>query len=67
MSDLHKLIITILKIKPDKLPARVIKYRDYKKFKNQAFNKKIQVNLKNFDKNDCSFIEPKTIFMEFMY
>ena len=30
MSDFHKLIITILKFKPDKLPPRIMKYRDYK-------------------------------------
>ena len=49
MSDFHKLIITILKVKPDKLPPRIIKYRDYKNFESKAFNNKLQVSLKNFD------------------
>ena len=36
MSDFNKLIITILKVKPDKLPARIIKYRYYKNFESKA-------------------------------
>ena len=64
MSDFHKLIITILKVKPDKLPPRIIKYRDYKNFESEALSSKLQVSLKNFDTNNSSFIEFKTIFME---
>ena len=30
MSDFHKLIITLLKVTPDKLTLRIIKYRDDK-------------------------------------
>ena len=66
MSDFHKLIITILKVKPDKLPPRIRKYRDYKNFESNAFNSKLQISLKNFDMNNSSFIELKTIFMEFL-
>ena len=66
MSDFHKLIITILKVKPDKLPPRIIKYRDYKNFESNAFNNKLQISLKNFDMNNSSFIELKTIFMELL-
>ena len=64
MSDFHKLIITILKVKPEKLPPRIIKYRDYKNFESEALSSKLQVSLKNFDTNNSSFIEFKTIFME---
>ena len=32
MSGFRKFIITILKVKKDKLPPRVIKYEDYKNF-----------------------------------
>ena len=66
MSDFDKLIITILKVKPDKLSPRIIKYRDDKNFKNKAFNNKLQVSLKNFDMNKSSFIELKTIFIELL-
>ena len=66
ISDFHKLIITILKATPDKLPPRIMKYRDYKNFESKAFNKKLQVSLKNFDMNSSSFVEFKTIFMELL-
>ena len=55
-SDFHQLIFTIFKVKPDKLPPRIIKYRDYKNFERQAYNNKLQVSLKNFDVNNSSFI-----------
>ena len=38
ISDFHRLIITIFKVKPDKLPAKIIKFRDYKNFERKAFN-----------------------------
>ena len=40
-SDFHQLIFAILKVKPDKLPPRIIKYRDYKNFERKAFNNKL--------------------------
>ena len=64
MSDFHRLIITILKVKPGKVPPRIINYRDYKNFESEALSSKLQVSLKNFDMNNSSFIEFKTIFME---
>ena len=63
MSDFHKLIITILKIKPDKLPPRIIKYSDYNNIGSKAFNNKLQVN---FDMISSSFIELITIFMKLL-
>ena len=45
MSDFHKLLITILKVKPDKLPPRIVKYRDYKTLESKAFNNKLLVSL----------------------
>ena len=66
MTDFHKLIITILKVKPDTLPPRIIKYRDYINFESKAFNYKLQVSLKYFDMNNSSFIELKTIFIELL-
>ena len=64
MSDFHKVRITILKVKPGKLPPRIILYRDYKNFENKAFNNTLQVSLKNFGMNNSTFIELKAIFME---
>ena len=37
MSDFHNLAASILKVKPDKLPPRITKYRDYKNFESKAF------------------------------
>ena len=65
MSDFHNLLITILRVKLDKLPPGVIKYRDYKNFDSRKFNNKPQVSLKNFDMNN-SFTELKTIFTELL-
>ena len=55
-----------MKVKPDKLPPRIIGYRDYKNFESKAFNKKLQVSLTHFDMNNSSFNELKTIFMELL-
>ena len=65
MSDFHNLLVTILRVKPDKLPPEVIKYRDYKNFDSGTFNNKPQVSLKNFDMSN-SFTELKTIFTELL-
>ena len=65
-SVFHQYIITIFKVTPYKLPLRIIKYRNYKNFERKAFNNKFQISLKNFDMNNSSFIELKTIFMEFL-
>ena len=64
--DFHQLIITIFKVKQDKLLPRIIKYRDYKNFQRKAFNNKLQVSLKNFDVNNSIFIELKAILMELL-
>ena len=66
MTDFQKLIITILKVKLDTLPPRIMKYRDYKNFESKAFNNKLQVSLKYFDMDNSSFIELKTIFMKLL-
>ena len=66
ISDFHKLIITILKVKPDKLSPRFIKYRDDKNLESKAFDNRLKVSLKDFDMNNSSFNELKTIFMELL-
>ena len=66
ISDFHKLIITILKVKPDKLSPRITKYRDDKNLESKAFDNRLNVSLKDFDMNNSSFNELKTIFMELL-
>ena len=51
-------------VKLDKLPPRIIKYSDYKKFDSEVFNNKFQVSLKNFNINNSSFIKLKKIFVK---
>ena len=46
MSDFHQLIITIFKVKPDKLRSRIIKYRDYKNYDRKAFSNILEVSQK---------------------
>ena len=64
-SDIHQLITIKFKVKPDKWPPRIIKYRDYKNFERKGFNNKLQVSLKNFDINNFSFIELKQYLRNF--
>ena len=65
-STFHQFIITVLKVKPDKLPTVMIKYRNYKTFESKPFHNKQQASLKNFDMNNSGFIELKTILMELL-
>ena len=51
MSDFHKLIITILKVKPDNLLPRIIKHST-EIFGGRAFSNKFQVSLKNSGMNN---------------
>ena len=32
LSDFHKLVVNLMKMKHERYPPRIIKYRDYKKF-----------------------------------
>ena len=41
MLDFHQLIITIFKVKTDKLQPRIIKYIDYENSERKAFTKKL--------------------------
>ena len=64
MSDFHKLVITIFKVKPD------ITDQNYKiqrlQSENKGFDNKLQVSLENFNMSNSSFIELKTISMELL-
>ena len=51
-------------VKLDKLPPRIIKHSDYKKFDSEVFNNKFQVSLKHFNINNSSFIKLKKIFVK---
>ena len=37
LSDFHKLIVTVLKVKHEKVPHKIMQYRDYKNFDSTRF------------------------------
>ena len=49
LSDFHKLIVTVLKVTFEKVPPRIIHYRDYKNFNNSFFHHELGVELSNHD------------------
>ena len=64
MSYFHKLIVTALKVKHEKLPPKVIHYRDYKTFDSSTFFEKLQLKLSNLDMSSLDFGSPEICFME---
>ena len=47
LSDFHKLIVTALKIKHEKVPPNIIQNRDYKNFDSSKLFEKLQLKLSN--------------------
>ena len=41
LSDFHKLIVTIMKTKRQRLPPKIINYRDYKNFDSEVFKDRL--------------------------
>ena len=66
LSDFHKLIVTVLKVKHEKVPSKVIHYRDYKTFDWSKFFEKLQLKLSNFDMSSLDFGSLKISFMELL-
>ena len=65
-SDFHKLIVTVLKVKHEKVPPKIIQYRDYKNFDSTRFFEKLQVKLTHLDMNGSDFGSLKKCFMELL-
>ena len=55
LSDFQKLIITALKVKHEKVPPKIMQYRDYKNFDSTRFFEKLQVRLTHNDMNSLDF------------
>ena len=66
LSDFHKLIVTVLKVKHEKVPPKIIQYRDYKNFDSTRFFEKLQVKLTHLDMNSLDFVSLKKCFMELL-
>ena len=49
LSDIHKMVVSIIKTGFQKLKPRIVQYRDYIHFSNDDFRKKILENL-SFEK-----------------
>ena len=52
LSDFHKLIVTVLKVHFDKQNPRIVKYRNIKRFSNEAFCQDLINELNNYDINN---------------
>ena len=65
-SDFHKLIVTVLKVKHEKVPPRITHFRDNKSFNLTRFFEKLQVRLTNVDINGLEFGSLEKWFMEFL-
>ena len=51
LSDFHKLIVTVLTVNSEKVPLKIIHYRDYKNFDSTRSFEKLQVKLTHLGMN----------------
>ena len=65
LSDFHKLIVTILKVKYEKVPPKIRQYRDSKSFDSTRFFEKLQVRLTHHDMNSLDFGSLKNVLWNF--
>ena len=47
LSHFHKLVVTVLNEKRERMPPKVLQYRDYKKFDNAIFNTNLRKQTEN--------------------
>ena len=55
LSHFHKLIVTALKGKHEKVPPKIIQYKDHKNFDSIRFFEKLQVRPPHLDMNNLDF------------
>ena len=61
-----KLFFTVLKVKREKVPSKIIPYRDYKNFESSKFFEKLQLKLSNLDVSSLDFGSLKICFIELL-
>ena len=66
ISDFHKLIVTVLKVKHEKVPPKIIQYREYKNSDSTRFFEKLQVRLTHLNMNSLDFGSLKKCFIELL-
>ena len=66
LSDFHKLIVTVLKVKHKKVSTKITQCRGYKNFDSTRFFEKLQVRLTHLDMNSLDFGSLKKCFIELL-
>ena len=62
LSDIYKLIVTIMKTKPERFPPKIVNIRDYTNLGTKAFKDRLELTLKN----TTSFEELREIFTDLL-
>ena len=63
-SDFHKLVVTVLNEKHERMPPKITQYRDYKKFDYAIFNNNLRKQTENLNFSELDFATIRKIFME---
>ena len=63
LSDFQKLIVTVLTVKHEKVPPKIIQYGHYKNFDSTRLFEKLQVRLTHLEMNSLDFGSLKKCFM----
>ena len=54
LSDFHKMVVTVLKTSFRKMPPKIVKYRDYKKYSRAAFRSELRYYFNDMNLNQLS-------------
>ena len=65
-SDFHKLVVTVLNEKHERMPPKITQYRDYKKFDYAIFNNNLRKQTENLNFSELDFATVSKIFMEIL-
>ena len=66
LSDFNKLVVTVLNEKHERMPPKVIQYRNYRKFDYAIFNNNLRKQTKNLNFSELDFATIRKIFMEIL-
>ena len=66
LSDFHKFIVSVLKVKHEKVPHKIIQYRGYKNFGSTRFFENLHLRLTHLDNNSLDFGSLKNCFTEIL-
>ena len=66
ISDFHKMVITVMKVFYKRQKPKIIQYRSYKSFDNQAFQRELNSELLKIDLNNAELSEFTEIFLSIL-